>query len=154
MWYINEPLAVLNIGFLFKFVFHVKYRVSRKLVLNNVFLYIRKIRNWNRNWVLIDGTPCISVTLRVLEMRLGYNIRLEIWLFAIKHIWHLAKNVFFTRTKLRSALIWKKVRKKVFNCSELHLLWSDWLQNSYFRYLCGMCRSKGKGVRVSKNLLD
>ena len=25
---------------------------------------IRKIRNWNRNWVLIDGTPCIYPVMK------------------------------------------------------------------------------------------
>ena len=37
---------------------------------------IRKIRNWNRNWVLIDGTPCILV---VPMSRMYYRCYLLYW---------------------------------------------------------------------------
>ena len=39
---------------------------------------IRKIRNWNRNWVLIDGTPCMwiqakSLCATMFEMTIFYS---------------------------------------------------------------------------------
>ena len=40
---------------------------------------------------------------------------------------------FFPHFLARSALIWpKREEKKVFNWSEVHLYWSNFLQNPYF----------------------
>ena len=47
--------------------------------------------------------------------------------------WPLLSSLFFPDQQW-SALIWKKLRTKVFNWSEVHLYRSNFLQNPYFSY--------------------
>ena len=94
---------------------------------------IRKIRNWNRNWVLIDGTPCIC-TACSREIIVTYSIYSKLKKFTeiqtcvstcpsltTKNVWRLRRTIFLGQTAHRLNMFFFFVFWNAACCKHFHL---------------------------------